>query len=230
MAHFTLGQHKSTDSAFLVIAKKNAIRSYTATPNASASLFNGFEYLEYRPVKNEHPYLELGWVEGTISYSGKQFEYVPLLYDLSIDAIVTEHSSGKTIALIKERVDFFILNGHRYEFLNAMGLAPGFYDVLYSGTFRILAKREKIKQQILYLNTSRIEFDEKVRYYIYFNEKFSSLSSKRSLVKLLSAKNPKIKKALESESKNESSQKEEAFVRLAKLYDQLDPSWQKSGH
>jgi hypothetical protein len=109
-------------------------------------------------------------------------------------------------------------------------LTPGFYDVLYSGTIRILAKREKIKQQILYLNTSRIEFDEKVRYYVYFNEKFSALSSKRSLVKLLSAKNPKIKKALESESKNESSQKEEAFVRLAKLYDQLDPSWQKSGH
>ncbi len=226
--HFATSQHTSSDSSFLAISKKNAIRSYTKTN--TYNIYNGREYNEYRPIAEEHPYLFLVWTEGIISYSGKLFEDVPLLYDLSKDAIITEHSNGIEITLIKEKVNYFILNGHRYEFLNASGLASGFYEILYSGGIKIVAKREKSKRERITTHAVSIDFEEKVKYYLLLDGKFSVISSKRSILKLLVAKSPKTKKGMEEEKLDFKSKKEESFISLAKLYDQLtSPLWQRPG-
>lgn len=213
------GQPDSKDTSFLAIARKNVIHSFTETLNAHAGLYNGREYDEYKQIADEHPYLYLDWSEGVIEYFGKMHENIPLLYDLSTDEIITEQSSGSKISLLKQKVNYFILKKHRYEYLTVNGLTPGFYDVLYSGSIRVIAKRQKSKREKINGSTMEVFFDEQVKYFLITSKGSSSISNKRSLIKTLAADRPEIKKRLSSEKLL--SDKEKAFTGLASLYDQL---------
>ncbi len=222
IADLARSQSAMSDTTFISIAKKNAIELYTHTANAHSQLYNGREYSEYRQIGEEHPYLYLDWTECTIGYEQRTFEGVPLIYDLSSDEIITEHSSGGKISLIKDRVRFFSMKGHRYEYFHLTEIPEGFYDVLYSGKIKMLAKRSKSRQERISNGTLSAEFDERAKYFLVKDGTPSSFSNKKSLIKLLAADNPEVRKKLEAKKLNFKEKKESSFVQLLELFDQLD--------
>lgn len=222
-ALIVFGQPDKQDTAFLSIARNNVIRSFTQGLDAHAGLYNGREYSEYRQTGEEHPYLFLDWTEGSIMYFGKVYDNVPLLFDLSTNEIVTEHSSGNKISLLREKVNYFMLKDHRFEYLHESGLSNGFYDIIYSGrNIKIIAKRLKIKRERIAGTTLSIDFEEQTKYFLIKESQSFPLSNKRSLIKILGSEDPQIRKKLSAEILETS--KENTFLKLGLLYDQLMPA------
>ncbi len=217
-------QNQFSDTSFYSLAKKNAEQLYTKTPGAYAQLYNGRAYSEYRQVAEEHPYLFLDWVEGTICYAGKVFEDVPMMYDLSSDELITEHSSGAKIALQSERVSFIVFKKHRYEFIKAIELRQGFYEILYAGKIKLVARREKTKSERIISGVLNVEFEEHVKYFVMISNQFTHFSNKKSLIKILSGDNTEIKKRLTGERLDFKNHKESSFTELVRIFDQMNSS------
>lgn len=217
----SLAQTQSADTLFLSVANQNTTRLCTSTPSAHSELYNGREYNEYRQVADEHPYLFLDWTEGEIGYSGKVFENVPLLYDLSTDEIVTEHSSGGKISLHRNRVSHFIIKNHRYEWRQDKGLVSGFYDVIYLGKTKLLVRREKKKQEKISGTVINVSFEERVRYFLVKESKVISFSNKKSLIKALAGENAEERKKLSAAKLDFKTDKEKSMISLVRMYDQL---------
>jgi hypothetical protein len=215
------GVAQSADTLFLEKAKTNTIRLYSKNPFAYANLVNGREYEEYRPVQDEHPYFFREWVEGKIECSGALFEDVSMLYDLSTDEVVIEEASGRKLTLTSSKVGFFELKGHRFEYFRTSGFQEGFYEVLYSGTIKLLSRRNKSRQEKLTSNTKTIVFEEKVRYYLLKEGNMTTFSNRKSLVKELSGGDPQSKKKLASAARSVFSNKEDEFIQVARVYDQI---------
>jgi hypothetical protein len=218
-ANTSLAQTGLADSLFVSVATQNTVRLYTTTPSAHSELYNGREYNEYRQIKDEHPYFLLDWTEGEIGYSGKTFENVPLLYDLSTDEIITEHNSGGKISLHRDRVSYFIIKNHRYEWMQDKGLPSGFYNVIYSGRTKLLVRREKKKQEKISGTVIDVSFDERVRYFLLKENKVISFSNKKSLIKALAGDDAGVKKRLSTASVDFKKDKEKSMISLVNMYD-----------
>ncbi len=102
------------DSTFLREAEVHAIGLYSRNKRVQSHLFNGSEYIEYNSIAGEHPYYEADWSDGIVFYDGEQYEHTPVLFDLSLDKLITENSNGRPLQLISEKIKYFILNGHTF--------------------------------------------------------------------------------------------------------------------
>ncbi|MVN76622.1 hypothetical protein GO988_09830 [Hymenobacter sp. HMF4947] len=143
------GQATARPDSSLVAASGQLRARYTAATQGESRLLNGMAYVDLTPAyivgkpffKTDRPQ------RGAIAYDGSYFERVPLLYEMSQDQVLLFDSvQAATIQLIKERVDFFDLDGHHFVRLradSAQTIVAGFYDLLLAGPVQLLARRTK---------------------------------------------------------------------------------------
>ncbi|MGC4023425.1 MAG: hypothetical protein QM734_16475 [Cyclobacteriaceae bacterium] len=142
--YFDVKSQTPTPMALLETAKKNTISSYLGSIGIESSvLYNGSEYLTYNPLNGEHPYLYINWKEGSINYDGQLFNNVPLLYDISIDQVITKSFTGADFQLVKPFINFFTLGDRKFINLKDSSIQSGFYEILFDSKIKVYSKHVK---------------------------------------------------------------------------------------
>lgn len=162
------------DSSFNVVASNNGFHIY-----------EGMKYHFFVPSSNEHPYLYKNWVTGTVTYDHVDYPNISILYDLQNDALILFHFNGEPIQLVKERVNNFVLDGHKFVNLVSTELPTGFYEELYNGKSRLIVKREKKLNEILHGKEIEREFELINQPYLFTGNSYKKISNKHDLIKAL---------------------------------------------
>jgi hypothetical protein len=219
-----LSQNTPADSAFLQQAIANISMAYKKETAENLHLYNGSEYLRQGHGVKGFPFFQsAGMLKGDVFYDGSLYHDVSMQYDLEEDNLVISDYSGNVfIRLVKEKVQYFIIDGHRFVHLGAgAGLpADGFYESLYNGKLNAYARRQK--KTIQALNPA----DEGYRLYnTWLVEKqgaFFTVAGEGSVLEILSDKKDLLKKYIRSDKLKFKKTPEIFLARVAGYYDQLN--------
>ncbi|HYG19133.1 MAG TPA: hypothetical protein VD816_09390 [Ohtaekwangia sp.] len=214
------------DTTFVSAGAKHAQRLYEQSIGPQSHLLNGPLYLEVEQTHDDQfPFFLINdWVEGTVDYDDQHYENVPLLYDIALDQIVTEHPSNATkIRLVNEKVAGFTLGEKKFIRITGSLLPPGYYEVLYPGKSTVYAKHKKSQQDRI--NDRKIErsYDARTRYHIFKNGTFFSVRSKSSVLEILSDRKRELKQMMQQQRMKFNTNREKSIVRLAEFYDSINP-------
>lgn len=218
----SFGQTFRNDSSFVAEARKNAISRYSTAIGGQSHLFNGSAYSEYVGQQGEHPYFIDEWIEGSVVYDGEYHTNVPILYDISLDRVIIDNAfSIKKVMLVDEKVEEFTIGEHRFVHLRDKRLPKGHYELAYDGNVKVYARHKKTLQTRKVDYSVVNEFESKKNYFIYKNDRFYSVRSKGSVIKVLEDKKKELKKFAKDNKLTFSSDRVRDMARLAKYYDEL---------
>ena len=217
------------DTTFVASARQKAIGLYDRALRTQSRLYNGSRYVSPQYNTDLHPWFSSDdWVTGSVFYDGKYFEDVPLMYDLYNQVLVTEHyPSGHPIQLVAEKLQYFAVAGHHFERISNESVgnslpATGFYDVLYSGKTKVIARRQKFLREQIVSTTVERSFEDRTRYYLMRNGVFFPVKSKGSALKLMSDRKQELNKFLKQKKMRFADNRELALATLAEHYDTLE--------
>jgi len=207
-------------------------RDFSQKTHRISDLRNGKEY---------HPPSELlaegsfyfqseDWTQGSLIYNGEIFQNIPLKYDLNQDVLITYMDSyEQVIQFIPEKLGGFQIYGHtffQYKSPNtsdslALGIRSGIYEILYSGSSKILAKR--IIHVDRTISGGKIEYHplQENRYYIFHEQHYYPFNSLKSLFKILDTEKSSLQTYISQEKIQYKKNPETTMVLLAKKLDQL---------
>lgn len=216
------------DTAFVNAAKMQAVALHQEALGTQSRLYNGSRYVDPEFSIEQHPFfLSEDWITGSVFYDGEYFGNVPLMYDLLNDALVAEHGpSGHAIQLIRNKLRHFTVREHYFERIEKDTLqnslpATGFYEILYNGPSRLVARRQKFSREEIVDSDVATFYEEKNRYFILMNDVFFSVKNKSSVLKLMNDKKQELKKYLKQQGISFSENREAALKSLAEHYDSL---------
>jgi hypothetical protein len=223
MPAMVLGQNHTSDTTFLARSHKNAVGLYTTRIGPVSNVYNGGEYLEYRPQNDEHPYLTQDWVYGTVEYGGEQYEQVSLLYDISIDELITMHTYGNAIQMIKQKVKSFVFSDRTFVRIVNDQVPEGFYERMYDGKVKFYARRQKAFYVKTSANVLINDFESSNTYYLLKDGVFHTFKSRGSLLRHLSDRKSELKKFTREQKMSYRPNREESAIRILRYYDEITP-------
>jgi len=208
---------------------QQALALYNSTTIESQHLYNGKQYYMYDSREVEHQFfLTEDWAVGSVFYDGQLFGQVPLLYDIVKDEVVVRYRAGfGNVTLQNPKLRSFTLAGHDFMRVEAdtgrvEGLRTGFYDQLYTGKTKVLARRRKDRLQQLSDTKITILFPIKDQLYLYKNDAYQPVRSKNSVLALLPEYRRLLRKQLRKQNLNFRENREEAIITMATRYDELN--------
>jgi hypothetical protein len=218
-----LGQSAAKDSTFNRAARY-AITQHEQVSNTLERLYNGPEYISYDRRLTGHAFFPTDTMhEGQVAYEGGLYT-VPLLYDIVKDLVVVVHTSGYRMSLHSDRVQRFSVDNHTFIRLDSSQAMPkGFYDLLYNGPTRLLARRTK---DILVNPTSFGYglYNPKTTYYIRKNGRYFPVKNKRAFLALMGDRRKQLMSYARQQKLSFRPSPERAFLQLTQQYDQLNSS------
>ncbi|MGA0557031.1 hypothetical protein ACO2Q8_10295 [Larkinella sp. VNQ87] len=220
-------QSVTPDTTFREQAVRFAHTRYVSATSEQARLYNGAEYVGHRLTIKGHPYLDSLWQVGSITYDGVVYDNIRLLYDLVDDVVVVPHSdSVYRVQLQGIKVNRFSTPNHTVvrivsDSIRNVGLRTGFYDQLYDGRSRVLARRVKTIRTELAQNAVKEEYLSNTSYYVGKNGRFYPVKSKRSVLTLLADQKKALRRYLRENRIKFARNRETAIVNLTKQYDAL---------
>lgn len=161
----------------------------------NTGLFNGIRYRElYRVKDNKHKFFQSPeFLTGDLSYDGQPYYDIPMKYDLFEDELIIElkaQSGTSILRLLKEEVDAFEIDGHRFRHLRNTKVyrsndnIDGFYEVLSeTGSIRLFKKHLKIRKKVLEDKMVLNEFRKDDGYFIEHDGLYYPISNKNDLIR-----------------------------------------------
>lgn len=205
-----------------------ALALYDSATVESQHLYNGFQYYIYDSPFEEHQFFRTeDWEIGSVLYAGQLFQGVPLLYDIVKDQLVARYKQGfGNVALQSPKVGYFTLPGHTFVRVEAdtgrvEGLRTGFYDQLYTGKTKVVARRAKERQQDLSDRRVVIKFPQKDVFYLYEMGEYHPVRTRKSVLSYLEDQKKPLKKYLRDHNLTFRDDREAAIRGLAAHYDEL---------
>jgi hypothetical protein len=204
----------------------NAGNVYNPFIEKQSRLYNGIEHLGYSfRIKGHAYFLQRELQTGTVVYDELEFVNVPMLYDLFKDQVVIQHFNGFTrIGLVQEKVTAFTLNGHHFIRLDSLLGAPiitGYYDELYSGRLKVLAKRGKYIEETIKDELER-EFIQKDLFFIQKDSTYHAIKNYKGLLTLLKDRSKEVRQYLRKNRIKYRKGPENAIVKATAYYDSLN--------
>lgn len=228
---FSFGQVASLDSTWIDRSRQNSIALYSGSIRDQSLLFNGVEYKSIPDPYHGFPFFGSEYIEeGSIQYEGELYTNIPIQYDIVNDLLIMEHYDQKGyVSMIKprqEKISYFQLMGHTFVRISGdstTDLRTGYYDLLYDGNVKILAKRKKNISQMASGGQLDVSFFEKNSYYLMKNGKYYSIRNKGSVMKALQDKRKSLNQFV---NKNKTkvdftADREGAMITLATQYDKI---------
>ncbi len=189
-------------------------------------LFNGPAFQNYGSnVDGSANFQDIkSFTNGSVIYDGILFDNIPLMYDLYEDKVISLLSRSTMFSLVSQKLSDFYLNNHHFKYINVIDTAtsiikPGFFDIIYDGKLKVLAKREKKLQYAINNQDMRYYFVPKTTYYLARNDKYEAFSSESSFLNLFKDKKNELKKHLRNNGINFKKKPEEAMILLATYYE-----------
>lgn len=209
------------------LAKKKAIAFYENAIKLQSRIFNGPTYYTYaNNVGGSAIFLDTTFLKGSIVYEGIKYNDVPLMYDLYIDKLVSIKEDRDAYSLITEKVQAFEINSHHFEYFNFEDLTakndlqPGFFEVLYDGKIKVIAKHiEKLS-----FSTSLDRpyyFKPQTSYFLVKDDQYFKFNDDKSLISLLNKNKKEMKKQLQDVNIKFNVNPTEVINVIAKYYDSL---------
>ncbi|RIV18948.1 hypothetical protein DYU11_25955 [Fibrisoma montanum] len=224
-----LGQSASTDTSFVRLAVQQAVQVYERTFPDRPHLNNGTEYIRYDYRITGHPYFLTDSTQtGYIQYNGVRYRNVPMRHDIVRgEVLIDQVDSLFRIRLHSERIDSFSLGPHQFvrlvaDSLSSSGIRTGFYQVLYDGSVRLLAKRVKTIREDISSGKYKANFEENTRF---FAEKkdgtYHEIKTQQSLFGLFPEQEKTLRRYLRTNGIKFRKQRERAITGVVKHYDAL---------
>jgi hypothetical protein len=186
---------------------KEAILTYTSSPTADFRLYNGPLYLGYDHHAQGHPFFRSdSLMPGSADYDGIRYPALDLSYDLVKDVvIIPDKNHSSWLQLLTEKLAAFSVGPDRFIYLSPDSAAtnppsPGYYQLLYNGKARALAKHWKTV-----LNNGKAEenlsiFRQYDSWYLEMNDHFLPIHSQSSLLKAFGAGDKGLRNILHSKN------------------------------
>ncbi len=223
--HAAFAQSAAPDTAFLSPAKAQALAVYRQAVGEQSHLFNGPAYINHSKhyFRDHQFFITDSLSEGAAFYDGAWHTGVPLLYDLITDEVITANQ-GALQKLLPEKLTSFSIKGHTFVHLPKDSLAntplqPGMYELLYSQTTKVYAKRSKQPQELVEKGQMTGFYVPVNKYYILKDGRYHPVGSQSAVLKVFKDEKKPLKKHLNAQKLRFSKQKEAAIIEAATFYD-----------
>ncbi|MEO6851184.1 MAG: hypothetical protein ABI203_03995 [Mucilaginibacter sp.] len=210
----------------------NVENSFNAALGPQSRLYNGINYEFYdRSILGSAYFMDATTEnKGTVFYDGFSYRDINLYYDLNKDQVVTFlYKSMIKISLINDKVKSFDLLGHHFIFIRhdptiSNSVNEGFYDDLYDGKIKILAKRSKIIQPDPQLGGKIVYFFTKTStdYYLLKDGIYNSVNTKGEFMNIFKDRRKAINQFIKENKIKFKKEKEKSMVAIGAYYDHLD--------
>lgn len=125
-----------------------ALHSHGTLPADTSSLNDllqtGTEYVKMFAPENGSPFFPVERNRGSVTYHGNRYVDVELLYDCEDDIVLIRDLQGQLkLRLVREKLDGFEVDGHRFVKLQLMRPEGEFYEELHNGRRRLLVQWQK---------------------------------------------------------------------------------------
>ena len=186
---------------------KEAILTYTTSPTADWRLYNGPLYLGYDRHAQGHPFFQAdSGLTGAINYDGIFYPSLNLSYDLVKDVVIIpdkQHSAW--MQLLTEKLTSFSLGPDRFIYLSPDSAAvdqpaAGYYQLLFDGKARALAKHWKQVQNNGKAEENLSIYRQYTSWYLELNNRYIPIRSQNSLLKAFGAGDKGLRNILHSKN------------------------------
>lgn len=220
-------QTKQTDVDFLQQSTASAIDSYHDLVGLQKHLNTGTEYAVVKKsyVKGHQFFLDDLPQQGSVLYDGAWFDNVHLQYDVALDELVAVQGGNMyKVKLVKQKVKAFKIGEYAFTHIthDSTGkLAPGFYNVLFDGKAKFLAKRGKVLQEKATTTGMEGEYQFIDKYYIYKDGAYHQVKSKGSVLRVFREDKKQLNKFLHDNSIKFRKNREEAILSIVQHNESL---------
>ncbi|MEZ0607239.1 hypothetical protein ACAW74_01930 [Fibrella sp. WM1] len=218
------GQTARPDTAFRHESIQLALQRAALADSSTDGLFNGSQYLGHDRRLRGHAYFVTdSAMPGRVEAGGNAYA-LPIRYDLVNDALVADHRAGYWMVPRGETVQSFSLLNHTFIRLidtTQSRLPEGYYDLLYDGPSRLLARHTK-RIQISSVPSSFGEYLSNTAYYIRRQGQYVKVGSRKALVKLLADRRKELTAYAREQKARFKEDPELALQALAQRYDELN--------
>ncbi len=222
-----------SSSCFAQLAAKTDVANpelfFNANINHQSRLANGIAFEEYYyNVIGSANFQELtAFSIGSIIYDGIRFDSIPLMYNLHQDKLLLPLTEFTKYSLISQKVSDFYINNHHFKYIHVVdttttNVRSGFFDILYSGKQKMLAKRTKsMYQKIENQRDMFFRFSSKTVYYLERDNKYYPVSSQASLLNYFKDKKKELKSYIKTNKIKFRKDPEQAMSLLVRQYETL---------
>lgn len=201
---------------------------YIESSGEQSEIYNGYEYSDIRADIGSVYFLDnKQFTMATLVYNGSVYKNIPVLYDALNDLLISKRpNSPVKYVMVSDRVASFQIGSHRFIRVAKADVKDAakerYYEELYNGKSSVIAKRSKIRSEILSRGEGlRISFENDDLIYIKKGGVFYPVKSRGDVLKLFKDKEDALKAYIKSAALSFGEKKEEAIVKLANYYDQL---------
>lgn len=216
------------DSLFVQQVSQKAISGLLDLQKTNGPLYNGRMHYPHPKFKNggHALFVNSSYTKGNILYDGLKYNHLSVMYDLVRDQLLllnTDSTGG--IVVQPEHVDFFSL--HHHNFINIKpgtapkNITPGYYDLLYDGRIKLLARRVKKVTENVTQYVER-EVEETTGYYLFKDSTYTQIKGKQDLMTLLKATQSENESFIKANKLDFNRNREESFFKLVSFYDSLN--------
>jgi len=196
-------------------------------------LYDGVEYREeYRTINDSHQfYLSSKFIFGNMVYDGQPYYDVEMKYNIFNDAVIVKIPDlygHIAIQLISEKIESFSINNLLFIRLSPEDKETiskdnsGFYEISFqSNHLTLLKKHIKIKKAMVDKEFLYHTFKDKNEHFIYANNSFHKIKSKKDVLKLFPAQKKSISAFYNFNRKIFKLNIDQFMIRLAKHINDL---------
>jgi len=169
----------------------------------SMNLYDGVEYEEkYKTINGNHKYYKSSqFLIGDIRYDGQSYYNIEMRYDIYDDDVIVKlpnQSNFFIVSLKKGKIEnFSISNRHFIKVITSKkgqikGISTFYETIFQSELLTLFKKHKKFRNERLDKSFVYSVFKEKNEFYLYLNNQYYHLKSKKDLIHLF----PKQKKEI----------------------------------
>jgi hypothetical protein len=130
--------------AILISSLDGSGRSAMDTTSLNDLLQTGSEFVKMFAPENGNPFFPVDRNLGAVIYHGNRYDNVELLYDCEDDAVIIRDLKGQLkLRLVREKLDGFEVDGHRFIKLRLLRPEGEFYEELHNGRRQLLVQWQK---------------------------------------------------------------------------------------
>lgn len=181
---------------------------------------------EFSKASGDQFFLTNAFIKGSVTFNGKRFSNLDLMYDISNDELILRIDPYPVISMNKEMIDSFTLvfENRNYHIINAgndsSAILRGYVNVLYEGTTTLYVKYTKLVQPLAVDGRFDLLVQEH-RVYIKKDSQIIQISGKRKFIALLEDKKKEVNDFMKKEKIKISRKDPDTFIPVLKYYDSL---------
>ena len=218
-------QNLPADSVFLQQAVAAASRAYKKEIAENLHLYNGSEYLRQGHGVKGFPFFQSAeLLKGDVFYDGNLYHDIGMQYDLEEDNLVISDYSGNVfIRLVKEKLPWFMIDGHRFVLLTEGTGLPlaGFYEQLHAGVVNAYVKRQKKMALSVNASDNDASYLMSNTWYIEKQGVFFVVTGERAVLSVLNDKKDLLKKYIRSARLSFKKDPDRFIARVTDYYTQI---------